>query len=148
MAQRLDYAIVSPEGREALLAFNSFVDSLDIELNLKALVKIRISQINGCLFCIDMHSTEARSVGESQQRLDSLLVWDESSFFSDRERSALDWAESVTLCADSGVPDEVYLEARQNFSEKELVELTYLVINMNTFNRLAVSFRMEPPVRA
>jgi alkylhydroperoxidase family enzyme len=95
-----------------------------------------------------MHSTEARAVGESQQRLDSLLVWDESPFFNDRERAALDWAESVTLCADSGVPDEVYLEARQNFSEKELVDLTYLVINMNSFNRLGVSFRMEPPVRA
>ena len=91
---------------------------------------------------------EARSAGESQQRLDSLVVWDESPFFTDRERVALNWAESVTLCAESGVPDEVHLEARNIFSEQELVDLTYLVINMNGLNRIGVSFRMVPPARA
>ncbi|HJP45685.1 MAG: carboxymuconolactone decarboxylase family protein [Arenicellales bacterium] len=147
MSQRLDYATVSPESRKALLALNSFVDSLEIEPRLKALVKIRVSQINGCLFCIDMHATAARSAGESQQRLDSLIVWDEAPFFSDRERAALEWAESVTLCAETGVPDEVYLQVRQIFSEKELIDLTCLVINMNGLNRIGVSFRMEPPAR-
>ena len=148
MSERLDYEATSPDGLKALLTLNSFVKDLGIEPKLKALVEIRISQINGCAFCLDQHSMEARSAGESQQRLDSLVVWDESPFFSDRERAALDWAESVTLCADSGVPDEVYLEARQMFSEKELVDLTYLVINMNGLNRIGVSFRMVPPARA
>ena len=148
MSERLDYEATSPDGLKALLTLNSFVKDLGVDPKLKALVEIRISQINGCAFCVDQHSMEARSVGESQQRLDSLVVWDESPFFSDRERAALDWAESVTLCADSGVPDEVYLEARQIFSEKELVDLTYLVINMNGLNRIGVSFRMAPPARA
>ena len=148
MSERLDYKATSPDGLKALLTLNSFVKDLGIEPKLKALVEIRISQINGCAFCLDQHSMEARSAGESQQRLDSLVVWDESPFFSDRERAALDWAESVTLCADSGVPDEVYLEARQIFSEKELVDLTYLVINMNGLNRISVSFRRVPPARA
>ena len=135
MLQRLDYATVSPESYKALLALNSYVDSLEIETALKSLVKIRVSQINGCLFCIDMHATEARSAGESEQRLDSLIVWSEASFFSDRERAALEWAESVTLCAETGVPDEVYLRALQVFSDKELVDLTCLVINMNGASR-------------
>jgi len=147
MSERLDYEAISPEGLRALLTLNSFVKDLGIEPKLKALVEIRISQINGCAFCVDQHSMEARSAGESQQRLDSLVVWDESPFFTDRERVALDWAESVTLCAESGVPDEVYLEARNIFSEQELVDLTYLIINMNGLNRIGVSFRMVPSAR-
>ena len=146
MSERLDYEAISPEGLRALLTLNSFVKDLGIEPKLKALVEIRISQINGCAFCVDQHSMEARSAGESQQRLDSLVVWDESPF-TDRERVALDWAESVTLCAESGVPDEVYLEARNIFSEQELVDLTYLIINMNGLNRIGVSFRMVPSAR-
>ena len=147
MSERLDYEAISPEGLKTLLTLNSFVKDLGIEPKLKALIEIRISQINGCAFCVDHHSMEARSAGESQQRLDSLVVWDESPFFTDRERVALDWAESVTLCAESGVPDEVYLEARNIFSEQELVDLTYLIINMNSLNRIGVSFRMVPPAR-
>jgi len=147
MSERLDYEAISPEGLKTLLTLNSFVKDLGIEPKLKALVEIRISQINGCAFCVDHHSMEARSAGESQQRLDSLVVWDESPFFTDRERVALDWAESVTLCAESGVPDEIYLEARNIFSEQELVDLTYLIINMNSLNRIGVSFRMVPPAR-
>ena len=147
MQQRLDYASVSPEGRKALFTLKFFVDDIDIESKLKALVEIRVSQINGCGFCVDRHSMEARSVGESQQRLDSLVVWNKSPFFSDRERAALEWTESVTLCAESGVPDEVYLAVRKIFSEKELVDLTYLIINMNGLNRIAVSFRMTAPAR-
>ena len=147
MSQRLNYEAISPEGLRAILTLNSFVKDIGIEPKLKALVEIRISQINGCAFCVDHHSMEARSAGESQQRLDSLVVWDESPFFTDREHVALDWAESVTLCAESGVPDEVYLEARKIFSEQELVDLTYIIINMNGLNRIGVSFRMVPPAR-
>ena len=147
MSERLDYEAISPEGLKILLTLNSFVKDLGIEPKLKALIEIRISQINGCALCVDQHSMEARSAGESQQRLDSLVVWDESPFFTDRERVALNWAESGPLCAESGVPDEVYLEARNIFSEQELVDLTYLIINMNCLNRIGVSFRMVPPTR-
>jgi len=147
MEQRLDYATVSPEGRKALFTLKSFVDDLGIEPKLKALVEIRVSQINGCGFCVDRHSMEARAVGESQQRLDSLVVWDKSPFFSDLERAALKWAESVTLCSETGVPDEVYKKVRKFFSENKLVGLTYLIINMNGLNRIAVSFRMTASTR-
>ena len=147
MQQRLDYATESPEGRKALFTLKSFVDDLDIEPKLKALVEIRVSQINGCGFCVDRHSMEARAVGESQQRLDSLVVWDNSPFFSDFERAALEWAESVTLCSETGVPDEVYKKVRKFFSENKLVGLTYLIINMNGLNRIAVSFRMTASTR-
>ena len=147
MSERLDYEAISPEGLKILLTLNSFVKDLGIEPKLKALIEIRISQINGCAFCVDHHCMEARSAGESQQRLDSLVVWDESPFFTDRERVALNWAESVTLCAESGVPDEIYMEARNIFSEQELVDLTYLIINMNSLKRIGVSFRMVPPAR-
>ena len=147
MEQRLDYATVSPEGRKALFTLKSFVDDLGIEPKLKALVEIRVSQINRCGFCVDIHSMEARAVGESQQRLDSLLVWDKSPFFSDLERAALEWAESVTLCPETGVPDEVYKKVRKFFSENKLVGLTYLIINMNGLNRIAVSFRMTASTR-
>ena len=146
MSERLDYEAISPEGLKTLLPLNSFVKDLGIAPKLKALIEIRVSQINGCALCVDQHSMEARSAGESQQRLDSLVVWDESPFFTDRERIALNWAESVTLCAESGVPDEVYLEALNIFSEQELVDLTYLIINMNGLNRIGVSFRMVPPL--
>ena len=147
MEQRLDYATVSPEGRKALFTLKSFVDDLGIEPKLKALVEIRVSQINGCGFCVDRHSMEARAVGESQQRLDSLVVWDKSPFFSDLERATLKWAESVTLCSETGVPDEVYKKVRKFFSENKLVGLTYLIINMNGLNRIAVSFRMTASTR-
>ncbi len=147
MSQRLNYEAISPEGLKAILTLNSFVEDIGIEPRLKALVEIRISQINGCAYCVDLHSVEARSAGESQQRLDSLVIWDESPFFTDRERVALGWAESVTLCAETGVPDEDYQEARKMFSEQELVDLTYLIINMNGLNRIGVSFRMVPPAR-
>ena len=147
MSQRLNYEAISPEGLKAILTLNSFVEDAGIEPKLKALVEIRISQINGCAYCVDLHSMEARSAGESQQRLDSLVIWDESPFFTDRERVALGWAESVTLCAETVVPDEDYLEARKMFSEQELVDLTYLIINMNGLNRVGVSFRMVPPAR-
>jgi AhpD family alkylhydroperoxidase len=108
------------------------------------LVKIRASQINGCAYCIDMHTKDARRAGETEQRIYALNAWRETPFFTDRERAALEWTEHVTRVADTHVPDEVYQRATAEFDEAELVALTFAVIVINSWNRLAISFR--PPV--
>ena len=147
MSSRLDYASVAPEGRQALVRLKSYIEKCGIDPKLRFLIEIRASQINGCAFCVDKHCEEARAVGETQQRLDNLAVWHESPFFDARERAALEWAESVTLLAETGVPDEVYEAALKHFSEKELVDLNFVVINMNALNRLGVTFRKQPEAR-
>ena len=108
------------------------------------LVKLRASQINGCAHCIDMHTKELRAAGEDEQRLYLLDAWEESPFYSDRERAALAWTEALTLVTEGHVPDAVYEEARQHFSEKELVDLTYAVMAINAWNRIAIAFRKQP----
>jgi AhpD family alkylhydroperoxidase len=105
------------------------------------LVKMRASQINGCAYCIDMHSKDDRAGGETEQRLYALNAWRETPFFTDRERAALAWAEAVTLVSEAGVPDDVYEDAREHFDEQELVDLTWAVAAINAWNRMAVSFR-------
>jgi AhpD family alkylhydroperoxidase len=144
---RLNYFQVAPEAIKALSATRTYLASSAIEPRLRALVELRVSQINGCAYCVDMHSREARQAGETQQRLDCLPVWRETSFFDDRERAALAWAESVTLVSQTGVPDAVYEEARKQFSDRDLVDLTLVVAVMNAWNRLAVSFRHGPAAR-
>ncbi|HEY2787078.1 MAG TPA: carboxymuconolactone decarboxylase family protein [Fimbriiglobus sp.] len=148
MIRRIAYPQIAPEAYKALAAIRPALESSTIDKRLRALVELRVSQINGCVYCVDMHSREARHAGESGQRLDSLPVWRESPFFDDRERAALAWAESVTLVSQTGVPDGVYEEARKQYSEKELVDLTYVVAVMNAWNRLAISFRQEPVFRS
>ncbi len=148
MIRRIAYPQVAPDAYKALAATRPYIDSSTVDKRLRALVELRVSQINGCAYCVDMHSREARQAGETQQRLDCLPVWRETPFFSDRERSALAWAESVMLVSQTGVPDEVYEEARKQFSEKELVDLTFVVTIMNAWNRLAISFRQGPVARA
>jgi AhpD family alkylhydroperoxidase len=118
--------------------------SSKLELSLIELVKMRASQINGCAYCIDMHSKDARAEGESEHRLYALSAWRETPFFTDRERAALAWTEAVTLVADGHVPDEVYDEVRPQFSDEELVNLTMAVVTINGWNRLAVAFRAVP----
>jgi AhpD family alkylhydroperoxidase len=108
------------------------------------LLKLRESQINGCAYCIDMHSIDARAAGETEQRLYALDAWRETPFFDDRERAALAWIEAVTLVSRGHVPDAVYDEARKHFSEKEIVDLTYLASTINAWNRIAVSMRAVP----
>ena len=115
-----------------------------LESSLLELVKTRASQINGCAFCLDMHTKDARAAGETEQRLYTLSAWHEASFFTDRERAALAWTEAVTRVADTHVPDEVYELARKHFSEKELVDLTLAVVAINGWNRLAIAFRTMP----
>jgi AhpD family alkylhydroperoxidase len=124
-----------------MLALQREVDSCGLERSLLELVKIRTSQINGCAYCIDMHTKDARARGETEQRIYALNAWRETPFFSDRERAALEWVEAVTLVANTHVPDEVYEHVRQHFSEQEIVSLTFALITINGWNRLAISFR-------
>lgn len=147
MTKRIAYQQVAPEAVKALSATRPYLATSNIEPRLRALVELRVSQINGCAYCVDMHSHEARQAGEVQQRLDCLPVWRETSFFDDRERAALAWAESVTLVSKTGVPDAEYAEVSRYFSEKDLVDLTMVVAVMNAWNRIAISFRQGPAAR-
>jgi AhpD family alkylhydroperoxidase len=115
-----------------------------LEPGLLELVRIRVSQINGCAYCIDMHTKDARARGETEQRLYGLSAWRETPFYSEREHAALAWAEAVTLLAQNSIPNELYEQGRGEFSEKELVDLTLGVIAINGWNRLAVAFRSVP----
>ncbi|MBC3779322.1 carboxymuconolactone decarboxylase family protein [Pseudomonas sp. SWRI99] len=144
MSPRLDYYSASPQAMKAMLAMEALTASLSIEQPLLQLIRIRASQLNGCAFCADMHSVDARRAGESERRLYALAVWHDSNFFNPRERAALAWAEAVTLLSQSRVPDDVYQQAREQFNEGELVDLTVAVSAINSWNRLAVSFRQTP----
>jgi AhpD family alkylhydroperoxidase len=144
MQPRLDYASVAPDGVKAMWGLEKYVHGCGLEPSLLELVKTRASQINGCAFCIDMHTKDARAGGETEQRLYALSAWRETPYFSDRERTALAWTEAVTNVAQTNVPDEVYELARQHFDEKELADLTLAVVAINGWNRLAVSFRKVP----
>ena len=148
MSPRLPYHTIAPDAVKSLAATRPYIASTAIEPKLRALVELRVSQINGCSFCVDKHSEEARRAGEKQQRLDCLPVWRETGFFDDRERAALAWAESVTLVSQTGIPNEEYEQVRQHFSEKDLVDLTLIISVMNAWNRMAISFRQGPAARA
>ena len=144
MTQRLDYQQQSPELTKKLMELSMAEAKSSIEASIRHLVHIRASQLNGCAFCTDMHSVDARRAGESERRLYAIAVWRDSGFFNPRERAALAWAEAVTLLAESHVPDDVYQLAKAQFSEAELVDLTMAVTTINSWNRLAVSFRQIP----
>lgn len=144
MEPRIDYQSVAPGAAKAMMGLEEYVADADLEPSLVHLVKVRVSQMNGCAFCIDMHTKEARADGETEQRLYALDAWRETPFYSDRERAALAWAEAVTNVGESRVPDAVYETAREHFGEEELVALNVAVIAINGWNRLAVPFRTEP----
>lgn len=148
MDKRLNFFQASPATIEALSLFSEQLANSFGDPKLKALVELRISQINGCGFCLDLHSTEARKLGEHSQRLDCLSVWREVSFYTDREKAALAWAEAVTLVGETRVPDEVYAEAKTYFTDEQLVVLTAIIGAMNVWNRLSISFRNAPRTRA
>ncbi len=145
---RLDYAKITPDVVQAMQGLEECVlkggRKAGLERSLLHLVKLRASQINGCAWCIDMHTKQARAEGETEQRLYLVSVWRESPFFNERERAALAWTESVTLLSEDHVPEHVYESARQHFSEKELVYLTLAVVAINGWNRFNVSFRTVP----
>lgn len=147
MSKRIDYHRVAPDGVKALAATRPYFQTTEITPRLRALVELRTSQINGCSYCVDLHSREARAAGEGQQRLDCLPVWRETELYDERERAALAWAESVTLVSQTGVPDDAFEELRRHCSEKEIVDLTLIVATMNAWNRMGISFRQRPPKR-
>jgi AhpD family alkylhydroperoxidase len=144
MQQRLDYVKAAPDGYKAMSGLELYVRRSGLEPALLELVKTRASQINGCGFCLDMHTKDARARGETEQRLYTLSAWRETPFFSERERAALAWTESLTLVSETNVPDDVYELARKHFSEKELVDLTLAVVAINGWNRIAIAFRSVP----
>src|ERR1700755_1425678 len=141
MEQRVDYPRLAPEATRAMYALGTYLAGCGLEHALLELVKIRASQINGCAFCIDMHTKDARALGETEQRIYALNAWRETPFFSDRERAALEWTEALTRCGESHVPDVLYQRVREQFEETELVALTFMVVVINSWNRLAISFR-------
>ena len=144
MTTRIDFTKVNPAAVKAMLGLQGYVDGAGLEPALLELVRMRASQINGCAYCLDMHSKDARARGETEQRLYLLDAWEESPFYSERERAALAWTEALTLVADGHVPDEVYEHVRRHFDEHELVNLSLAIVAINGWNRLCVGFRAEP----
>jgi AhpD family alkylhydroperoxidase len=144
MTTRLNASQLNTEAYRAMFRLEQTVKNSGLEPSLLELVKVRTSQINQCAFCIDMHTKDARAAGETEQRLYLLSAWREAPFYSERERAALEWAESLTLIANNQVPDEIYERVAPHFTEEELVNLTLAVVAINGWNRFAISFRSEP----
>jgi AhpD family alkylhydroperoxidase len=141
---RIDYLRFAPEALKAMYGLEKYLATCGLEHKLLHLLKLRASQINGCAFCIDMHSKDARALGESEHRLYALDAWRETPFYTDKERAALAWVEAVTLVSETHVPDDVYEELKKHFSEKEIVDLTLLAATINMWNRLTISMRAVP----
>ena len=144
MEQRLDFYKNGREAMKAMLGLEQSIAKSGLDKPLIELVRLRASQINGCAYCVDLHSSDARKAGEDERRLAAVVAWREAPFFSDRERAALEWTESVTRVADTHVPDEVWNRVKPQFTPEELVDLTLLVSTINAWNRFAVSFRKLP----
>ncbi len=147
MKPRMNFYKAAPDTVNALMALENQIQSSGLEKSLIELVKIRASQINGCAYCINMHTEDARKRGETEQRIYLLDAWRESPLYTERERAALAWTEAVTLISETRAPDDVYEQVRAQFSEEETVNLTMLVATINAWNRLAISFRSIHPVR-
>jgi AhpD family alkylhydroperoxidase len=148
MKPRMNFFQAAPDTLKALMALESQIQSSGLEQSMIELVKTRASQINGCAYCIDMHTKDARKRGETEQRLYLLDAWREAPVYTDRERAALAWTDAVTLISKTHAPDDVYTEVRAHFSEAETVNLTMLIATINAWNRLSISFRAVPPVKA
>lgn len=146
METRLDYFHVAPDLMQGMVALERTVKGAGLEDSLYELVKIRVSQINQCAYCLHMHTAEARAAGESEVRLYLLSAWRESSLYTPRERAALAWAEALTLIARNGAPDADYEALAAQFTERERVALTLLITTINAWNRIAIGFRSQHPV--
>lgn len=144
MKKRLNYETVSPEALKEMMALENYAANSGLEYSLFELVKLRASQINGCAYCIDMHSRDARKAGETEQRLYALMAWKDTPFFTERERAALAWTEALTLISENDVSDALYQQVTEHFNEKETVALTMVIVTINGWNRLAIAFRKVP----
>jgi AhpD family alkylhydroperoxidase len=144
MEQRFNYFKAAPDAYKALSGVEAYLHSCGLEEGLLHLIKLRTSQINGCAFCLDMHSKDLRAIGETEQRLYTLDAWRECPWFTERERAALAWTEALTLITQGHVPDAVYEEARKQFNEKELSDLSIAITTINTWNRLSIASRTPP----
>jgi AhpD family alkylhydroperoxidase len=144
MQARLDWYKISPGAYKAMAGLEGFVKGSGLEPALLELVRMRASQINGCAYCLDMHSKDARAAGETEQRLYGLNAWRETPFYTERERAALAWTEALTLVQETHAPDDVYEEVRKRFTEEEVVSLTAAIVSINSWNRLAIGFRAVP----
>lgn len=144
MKSRIDLTKADPKAYQAMAGLETYVHNSGIEKPLLELVRMRASQINGCAYCLDMHSKDARAAGETEQRLYELNAWRETPFYSDRERAALAWTESLTLVSETNVPDEDFEEVKKHFSEAEIVALTIAIVSINGWNRIAISMRAVP----
>ncbi len=142
--ERIEVAKVAPGAYQAMLGLESYVRQSGLPKRIVELVKLQASYLNGCAYCVDMHTKDARTAGETEQRLYAVPVWRETPFFTPKERAALAWAEAVTDVARSGVPDADWEELRRHFSEKEAADLTLAVVVINGWNRLSIAFRTEP----
>ena len=144
MEQRLDFYHANPNAIKAMLALEDRIGKSSLEKPLAELVRLRASQINGCAFCVDMHTTDARRGGETDRRLAAVVVWRETPFFTERERAALEWTEAVTLVSQGHVPDVVWEAVKPHFSNEEIVDLTLLISAINSWNRFVIAFRKMP----
>ncbi|MRW85429.1 carboxymuconolactone decarboxylase family protein [Pseudoduganella sp. FT26W] len=145
MSTRIDFYGASPEALAAMIALEKAGGKLGIDARLLDLIKLRASQINGCAFCIDLHTTDARKAGESERRLATLSAWRETPFFTERERAALAWTESLTNIAATHAPDADYELLAAHYSPKEMSDLTLAIVTINAWNRYAIGFRKMPP---
>ncbi len=148
MSARIDYAAVAPDFHKALMGAYMVLKKSGFDVNLMNLVFQRVSQINGCAYCVDTHGRDLRAAGETPERLDGLAAWDESPYFTEREKAALAWTEAVTNIATLRAPDAVYDEMRRHFSEVDATNLTYAIAMMNMLNRIAVAMRRGPVKKA
>ncbi|MFC5525384.1 carboxymuconolactone decarboxylase family protein [Rhodanobacter ginsengisoli] len=144
MNNRLDFYKASPDAIKAMVGLEQRIGKSALEKSLVELVRLRASQINGCAFCMDMHSSDARKAGEDERRLATLGAWRETPFFTDRERAALAWTESLTLVSETHVPDAVWAQVEPHFSPEEITDLTLLVVAINGWNRFSIAFRKTP----
>jgi AhpD family alkylhydroperoxidase len=144
MQTRIDVTKYAKEAQQSLFGLEKYIAQSGLDRKLIHLIKMRASQINGCAYCIDMHSKDARSLGETEQRLYGLDAWRETPYFTERERAALEWTEALTLISETHAPDSVYDELKKHFNEKEIVDLTIVVGTINMWNRLAISMRTVP----
>lgn len=146
MQPRLDFYKASPDAAKAMLALEAAVNKLGIDHTLLELVKLRASQVNGCAYCVDLHSSDARKRGESERRLHAVAVWREAPFFTERERAALAWTEALTRISETRAPDADYEWLSSQFDEQERVNLTLAINAVNSWNRLAIGFRSVPAI--